>query len=191
MLDAFQDLLAELATRRALRAEFRRDPASVLSSRDLDARERTALAALPAAALERYAASLVAKRWTDVRRIVPSTLRVYPRFRERYRAWALEHPAPLTDSVLPPGPKEALRALDPLRSEILRDPSLAPYTADLLAYEVLAACARSDGVLRTMSSLYPMHEIVRELRGPCIPIDPEPKKTLIRFSRTGARWKAV
>jgi hypothetical protein len=187
-LSAFQELVVALATRRSLRRRFGSDRESVLAERELEGPERRALLALSLSEIEDYAQALIAKRWTDIERAVPLTLRVCPTLGRLYRRWALDRPPSVSDTALSPGLTEALRALEPLR-QLLWDGEHAPYAADLLAYEVLAACARADGTVRTLTSRYALHEIAAELRGRTIPIDPETRPTALCFDRNGVHWR--
>jgi len=101
VLAAFQDAFVALVT------EPTCDPARF----DLEAHELAALRAIPAAELERYARSLIEKRWGELQRVVALTARVAPSLGDRYRAWARVNPAPVREDVLSPGAAEALRAL--------------------------------------------------------------------------------
>ena len=110
MLVGFQDAFVALAADLALRRRFAADPDGALAGHDLDARERAALRAIPREALERFARALVAKRWHELARVVPLTLRVAPALAAHHRAWALVNPARAGEAILPPGVAEALRA---------------------------------------------------------------------------------
>jgi hypothetical protein len=192
MSPAMQDALAALATDARVRERFARDPASTLSALgDLAPRERAALLALPPVAIDRYARSLVAKRWHEVARVMPLTLRIAPNVEARYRAWVAVNPARAIDTVLSPGAAEAFRALVPLRAALLDDDGAATYAADLLAFEVLGACARGDGEVRTLRSRFAVHAIARDLRRGLIPIDPTPVTTDYRFDRAGVKWRGA
>lgn len=155
---------------------------------DLTDHERATLAAIPAAALERFAESLIAKRWREVSRVLPMTLRVSPGIGQRYRRWLARAPAPAMDTVLDPGPAEALRALPHLHRALAEDEGEAAYAADLLAFEVLACCSRQDGRPRLLRSRYAVHEIATELQRSLVPMDPELAPTRFRFERAGVRW---
>src|SRR5262245_54086412 len=191
MLADFEDAVVALATDASLRRRFASDRAGALEGFALDAREREALASLSLDGLERYARSLVSKRWGEVAKVISLTLRIAPSVERRYRAWLAESPAPAADSVLGPGQAEALRALSTLHAELSEDPGEAPYAADLLAYEVLAACARADGVSRGLVTRHPLPEIVVELERGVVPLDPEPGHFELRFGRDGVRHRRV
>lgn len=150
--------------------------------------ERAMLAAIPRAALDRYADSLVAKRWSEVSRAVPLTLRVSPGLGRRYRRWLATSPSPAVDSVLDPGLEEASRALPQLHRELARDPGEAVYAADLLVFEVLARCSRRDGRPRMARARHAVHEIAAALQRGVVPMDPDPAPTRLRFERAGVRW---
>ena len=182
MLARFQDALVALAIDRALRRRFEREPDAALASFALEPRAKAALVAIPLPHLDRYASSLEIKRWGEVARVVPRTLKIAPALPRLYRAWLGAHPAPLTDHVQSPGVAEALRALPAMRAQLATDEH-AVYAADLYAYETHAAAARSDGVPRTFASRFALHAIARELDAGVIPIDPDPAPHAYRFER--------
>ena len=181
MLAPLEDALALFASDAALRRRFARDRASVLDELRLEGRARTALESLSAEALERYAASLVAKRWSEVARVVPRTVRVAPSVERRYRTWLARAPAPFVATVLPPGCAEALRALPVLREELARAGEETIYAADLLAFEVLGACSRADGASRVMKSRFAIDRIAEDLARGTLPIDPDIERTELAF----------
>ncbi len=158
---------------------------------ELEGAEAGAFAGIGQAALERYAGSLVAKRRAEFERVVPLTLRLCPDLGERYARWLERHPASPSDHALAPGEAEALRALTPLWCELESDERLVPYAADVLAFEVLRACARRDGELREHRSRYALSLIVPELeRG--IALTSAPERTEIhRFRFERARVTSV
>jgi hypothetical protein len=181
VLVGFQDAFVALAAD----ARLRRDREAALAGSALDDRERAALRAVPDDQLERYAQSLVAKRWGELARVLPLTLRVAPGLAERYRAWALEHPATAHDTVLAPGVAEALRApLSRLLDE--RDP---PYAPDLATFEALRAASRGDGEARSLRSRFAIHAIAEDIARGLLPIDPDPEPTELRFERDRVRWR--
>lgn len=182
MIAGFQDALVALATDRALRRRFAREPDTALAGFALEARAAAALRAIPLPALERYASSLEAKRWGEVARVVPRTLKISRSLPRRYRAWLGAHPAPLTDHVQSPGVAEALRALSAMR-RALADDGEAVYAADLFAYETCAAASRTDGVARTLASRFALHAIAHDLDAGVIPMDPDPTPHAYRFER--------
>lgn len=189
MLGAFQQAFVALAADARARRRFALDPGVALSSYDLSAAERAALTALPVEQIERFARSLVAKRWSELARVVPLTLRVSPRLAERYRAWALEHPARAVEHVLAPGVAEALRALSALRTGLAADEAEASYASELLAFEVLRAAAHGDGVERELRCRFAIAEIAAEVERGLLPIDPEGQQTKVRFERGRVRWR--
>src|SRR5260221_1126177 len=172
MLSAFQETLALLATDARFRARFAERGEPALDPFELDDEERSALAAIPREALDRYAHSLIAKRWGELSRTVPLTLRVAPRIERIYRRWVAEHPASAVDTVLAPGPAEGLRALPALAAHLSSGQD-ATYAADLLVYEVLACCSRSDGARRSLASRFALHEIATDVRRGLLPVDVE------------------
>jgi len=188
MRTGLQDALVALAADRRLRERFLRDRDEALHDFALEPRERAALSLMPADALCRFAASLVAKRWNEVRRVIPLSLNVCPSLERRYRDWLALHPAPAADCVLSPGLAEALRALPALTAELTRDTGETEYAAHLLAWEVLAGCSRVDGLARKLRSRFAVHAIAESLRARLVPIDPEPAPTIYQFTRTGVRW---
>jgi hypothetical protein len=178
----FQEALVALATDRALRRRFAREPDAALASFALDPRARAALLAIPFDALERYASSLENKRWGEVARVVPRTLKIAPSLRRSYCTWLGGHPAPAEDHVQSPGVSEALRALPALRAALSNDGE-AVYAAGLYEYEALAAASRTDGAPRTLASRFALHDIARALDGGTIPIDPDLAPHAYRFER--------
>lgn len=189
MLSAFQDAFVALAADAKLRRAFAADPAAALEPFALEPRERAALVAIPGQLLDRYAASLIAKRWGEVARVVPLTLRISPKLGARYRAWLAGDPARALDTVLSPGVAEALRALAALRRALADDPGEAVYSPDLLAFEVLRRAATGDGAARFLTSRYRIHEIAADIERGVIPMDPDLRTTEVRFDRGGIRWR--
>jgi hypothetical protein len=189
MLGAFQQAFVALAADARVRRGFARDPAALLATYDLSPAEQAALSALPLAQLERFARSLVAKRWSELARVVPLTLRVSPRLGERYRAWALEHPARAVDHVLAPGVAEGLRALTPLRTSLTADEAEASYASELLAFEVLRAAAHGDGTERELRCRFAIADIAAEVERGLLPVDPAQLATKVRFERDRVRWR--
>ncbi|MCE9578789.1 MAG: hypothetical protein K8W52_37035 [Deltaproteobacteria bacterium] len=177
-MQAFQDAFVAIVADAALRRRFRVEPDAVLDGFALDADARAALRGIPLDELERFARSLVAKRWHEVARIVPLTARVAPSLGERYRAWVAEHPAPVSLALLSPGAAEARRALPALHAALAADDAEARYAADLLAYEVIRA---TGGELRARYDLDAIaHEVARGL----LSVDPEPAPRVYRFGRS-------
>jgi len=155
---------------------------------ELAAAKRAELATIPPAALERFAESLVAKRWREVSQVVPLTLRISPRLGQRYRQWLATSPSAAHDSVLDPGCTEALQALPHLRDALAVDPGEAVYAPDLLEFEVLARCSRCDRQPRVARARFAVHEIVASLTSGVVPMDPVPTRTRFRFEAGGVRW---
>ena len=149
------------------------------------------LAALSEPDLRRYARGLRQKRWAEVAATVPLAARVLPELHARYDAWLRAHPPAARDSLLAPGAAEALRALPALADALPGDPGQAPYAAELLAFEVLAACSRADGTPRTLRTRVAIHDVVAELRRGLIPVDPEPDAHEYRFERGGPRHRRL
>jgi hypothetical protein len=187
---AFQDAFVALAADVQLRRAFARDPDAALRALDvqLDPRARAALAAIDPAALDRYARSLLAKRWSDVARVVPLAERVVPQLGARYRGWLAEHPAPAHDTVLGPGVAEALRALPALRAQLSGDGD-TPYAADLYAFEVLRAASCGDGERRALRSRFAIHAIVEDVARKLLPTDPPLAPHDYAFERTRVSWR--
>lgn len=191
MLAAFQQAFVALVADAHVRRTFARDARAALAAYALSPEEQAALAALSLPELERFALSLVAKRWSELARTLPLTLRVAPRLSERYRAWALEHPARALDHVLTPGVAEGLRALAPLGASLAADEREAPYASELLAFEVLRAAAHGDGAVRELRAQFAIAEIAAEVARGLLPIDPEPHPTLLRFERERVLWRSA
>ena len=182
MLAGFQDAFVALAADADLRHRFRTDAKAALADFELTPREHAALVAIPLPALERYARSLVAKRWSEVSRVTPLTLRVAPGLGATYRAWAAITPARAIDTLLSPGVAEALRAHDAIRAA-LAHPAEASYAADLWSFEVLRAASRGDGEIRTFASRFAIQAIAAEVERGLLPIDPDLQPTTVRFVR--------
>jgi hypothetical protein len=188
MLGTFEEALVALATDPARRARLRSDGEAALDGLSLDAKERRALATIPVEALERYARSLVAKKWHEVSRTAPLTSRIVPDLARIYRSWAEDHPAAAEDTVLSPGSAEARRALSALRLE-LAAPRHPDYAADLLAFEVLSACSRADKVERFLTSRWQLSDIAADIAKGLLPADPPEQPMLFRFDGTGVSWR--
>jgi hypothetical protein len=86
---------------------------------------------------------------------------------------------------------EALRALPALHARLAADEDEASFAADLLTFEALRACARSDGVPRAMRSRFAIAAIVDDLTRGLVPIDPEPRAHELVFERRSVRWRAI
>jgi hypothetical protein len=188
MLTAFEEALVMLATDPGCRARFRTEREVFLEELSLDATERHALAAVPSEATERYARSLVAKKWQEVSRTTPLTLGIVPDLGRMYRKWAETHPAVARDTSMSPGAAEALRAMGTLRRD-LSAPRYPEYASDLLAFEVLAACARCDEVERLLASRWNLGDIAADIAKGLLPIDPPERATIFRFDASGVRWR--
>jgi hypothetical protein len=107
-----------------------------------------------------------------------------------YGAWAARHPASAADGVLAPGAAEALRALDALRRELSR-PRHPEYAADLLAFEVFAACSRADRLERLLSSRWHLADIAKDIAQGLLPMDPPERPTQFRFDAKGVFSRAL
>ena len=200
MLAGFQDAFVALAADGRLRRAFAEDPAAALASFERDARarggcvlgdrERAALLALPAAELERYARSLVEKRWGELAKVVPLTLRVAPSLAGAYRAWAVDHPARIEESVLPPGIAEALRALPALRAHLAGEGEAA-YAADLCSFEALRAASRVDGGERSLRARHAIHVVAADVTRGLLPVDPPHSPTEVRWAHGRAEWRPL
>ena len=170
--EKFQDALLALACDAERLADFDRLGVSSLARFELDERAERALLAIPMVSLRRYRESLLAKRADEFARAVPLSRRVCPSIVARYERWLSRHPAPLIDSVLGPGEREALRALEPLRVEIAHSPEETRYAADLFAHEVLRACSRRDHVRRCLRTRFDLPAILGDLERGLLPTDP-------------------
>ncbi len=190
MLVAFHNALVALATDANLRGRFAVD-ARALEGYGLDPSAERALVALPKDLLERYAQSLLAKRWSEVARVVPLTRRVSPSLSTRYQTYLSTHPAPAHDTALSPGLAEALRVMAELRRALFRDAAEARYAGDLLAYEVQRAHARAGVAPEHFCSAFPLHEIVADLDRALIPIDPERGAYEFVFHKRGVQWRRL
>ncbi|MEO8183184.1 MAG: hypothetical protein ABI895_30500 [Deltaproteobacteria bacterium] len=189
MLAAFQEALVSLAADAGMRRRFATDPEAALQPFVLGVAERAALCAIPVERLERFARALVSKRWGDLARVVPLTLRVSPSLPRRYRAWALEQPATAVHGVLCPGAAEGLRALSALHASLANDEREARYAADLFAFEVLGAASRGDGEPRGLNSRFALVAIADDVRRGLLPVDPEARATELRFERARVYWR--
>jgi hypothetical protein len=191
MLAAFQEAFVSLAADACLRRRFAAEPEAALQAFELAEPERAALRAIGLERLERFARALVSKRWGELARIVPLTLRVSPSLPRRYRAWALEQPALAVDGVLSPGVAEGLRALPALHASLVSDEREASYAADLLAFELLAAASRGDAEPRGLNSRFALAAIAADVRRGLLPVDPEPRATELRFERERVHWRCI
>ena len=190
MLADFLNALTHVIARASVRRRFFEDPASVLAAFALSAEERRALVAIDRAALDRYATSLVEKRWHELARSVPLSLRVSERaLRHAYVAWLAEHPSPPADTALDPGVFEGLRALAALRASLETKTHLCAFAGDLLAYELSRAASKQDGQERSLNASFAVHSIVADLERGVIPIDPAPQSTRYRFTEAGVQWR--
>jgi hypothetical protein len=187
-LVAFQNALVALACDASLRAQFEAGNTTALGSA-LDDRGRAALRALPLVAIERFAQSLIEKRWSEVSRVIPLARQVCPSLPWRYQRWLSTHPARAEDDVLGPGEREALRALAPLRQELAEDPGEAAYAADVLAHEVFDASSRRDGIRRTLKTRHPLQSVLVDVACGLLPIDPQERRELVVYGRNGPRWE--
>jgi hypothetical protein len=189
-LAQLQDALATIVTDAEVQQVYRRTPGeAVVAVADPEARDT--LGQLEVAEVLRYARGLRRKRWDEVAATVPLSVGVIAGLEARYDAWLGEHPPRAHDTVVPPGPTEALRALVPLSHELYNDPGEAPWAVELLVFEVLLACSRADGVSRGLKARYAIHQIAEELRGGLVPIDPPPDPHVYAFAGDGFRLRRV
>lgn len=172
-----------LAVNGSARLEYREDPLGVAQRLGCDASEAALFLELPWTVLERYAQGLLSKRWLEVRRTLPFSVQVFPEIEALYKDWLQHNPAPSVGSALPPGPREALRALSSLCSALADDPLCPEYLLDLLRFEVLGRCSRNDAKPRVLRSRYAVHEIVATLKKGMLPFDAVPAPTSYRFER--------
>jgi hypothetical protein len=191
VLAAFQEAFVLLSADARLRRAFAHDPEAALAPFQLGVGERAALLAIPFARWEGFARSLLAKRWGELARVVPLTLRVVPSLGDRYLRWAGEHPARVCEGVLSPGSAEGLRALEALHTELAADECEALYAADLLAFEVLRAASRGDGVVRTLSSRFEIPAIATSVGRGLLPVDPELRPMEVHCTRTSVHWRPL
>jgi len=189
MIEDFQNAFVRILADSAFRTAFFANPDEVLQGFALTGKECKALLGIPAVSLERYAASLLVKRAEEFSRAVPLTIRISPGLATRYKHWLKDHPSPRNNSVLAPGLSEALRVLPFLAAELARDPSEAPYSADLYMFEVMRRSSFQDCQVRHMKSRYRTDLLVREIRKGWIPMDPDEFPVLFRFDESGAKWK--
>src|SRR5205814_5174226 len=152
-LAQLQDALCTIVTDGEVEEVYRRSPGeAIVAVAELDARDT--LAALEVSEILRYARGLRRKRWEDVAATVPLSVRVIGGLEGRYRTWLQGHPAEASDTLLPVGAAEALRALVDLADDLHQDPGEAPWAAELLVFEVLGTCSRADGVSRGLQAQY-------------------------------------
>lgn len=185
---AFQTAFVTLVTQDAARAAFLADPSAMVAG--LPPRAQAALVGVTPAALTRYAESLKAKRWRGLAAVVPLTRRVCPSLGGRYRRWLGAHPSPGDRMGLSPGESEGLRCLHALRQQLRNDDGEADWAGDLLAFEVLRACAHRDGKPRTLRARFAVHAIIDVLRTGALP-DPDPAPHVYRLERHRVRWRTA
>jgi len=88
----FTTALARLLREPALRREFAHDASSVAGRLHVRAEDRAAVVALPLAALERQAETLLRKRFHEARKLAPHTFALLgERAWERFGSYALAH----------------------------------------------------------------------------------------------------
>jgi hypothetical protein len=190
LLALLQDALATIVTDGEVEEVYRRSPGeAIVAVAELDARDT--LARMETAEVLRYARGLRRKRWDDVAAVVPLSVRVIGGLEGRYRTWLQAHPPEASDTVVPPGAAEALRALVDLADDLHQDPGEAPWAAELLVFEVLGICSRADGVSRGLQAQYAIHRIVAELRDGLVPIDPPLDPHAYAFGEAGVRMKRL
>ncbi|MGE3541717.1 MAG: hypothetical protein AB7N91_30370 [Candidatus Tectimicrobiota bacterium] len=190
MLHVLQNVMLRLVLDSTFRQQFLSAPAQTLAPLALTAEEHQALQAIAPRDLERCARSLLHKRWEQVRQVLPLSRRVCPSLQQRYRCWLARHPAPVQCTVLTPGTAEAWRALPHLYAVLRADAAEAPYSADLLAFEVLYSCARQDGQARQLRSPFALHLLAQDIRRGLLPTEPEPCPSVYRFDQKGVQWQA-
>jgi hypothetical protein len=190
-LAELQNAFAALVTKGELQAHYGHAPSPTVEGLSADESVRAALRGLSPREVIRYARGLRNKRWHDVSATVPLATCVVSRLRARYDEWLAKHPPVAEDTVLSPGAVEALRALDELARDVRDDPGEAPWAADLMGFEVLAACSRTDGLTRTLRTRYAVHAIVSDLRGGLIPLDPPIAPHIYTFGADGVRTSRI
>lgn len=184
---SFQDLVMSAAVDQRLRSQLRADPERTAQAQGLDPQEVALLRALPWAALERYARALMRKRWREVHRAIPLSLRVCPVLEALYLEFLGAHPSPPNHGPLPPGLHEALRALEPLAAAVKSDPAQCEYAPDLLRFEVYCRCSARDAKPRQLRSRYALHHLTRDLQRGFVPMDPPKAPTRYWIGRD-LRW---
>jgi hypothetical protein len=190
LLALLQDALATIVTDGEVEEVYRRSPGeAIVAVAELDARDT--LARMETDEVLRYARGLRRKRWDDVAAVVPLSVRVIGGLEGRYRTWLQAHPPEASDTLVPPGAAEALRALVDLADDLHQDPGEAPWAAELLVFEVLGTCSRADGVSRGLQAQYAIHRIVEELRAGLVPIDPPLEPHAYAFGEAGVRCKRL
>jgi hypothetical protein len=185
-----QDALATIVTDGEVERVYLRTPGEAIAA-VADTAARDALGHLEVADVVRYARGLRRKRWDDLSATWPLSVRSIAGLHACYDAWLAAHPPRAQDTLLPPGPAEALRAMVDLVDELRDDPGEAPWAAELLVFETLAACSRADDVPRGLQSQYAIHAIVDELNQGLVPIDPPPEPHAYAFAGNGVRWKKL
>ncbi|MBM3224128.1 MAG: hypothetical protein FJZ47_10030 [Candidatus Tectomicrobia bacterium] len=190
MLATWQNVLIRLVLDRSFRQQFSADPTQTLAPFALTPAGQQALLAIPYQDVERFAVSLMQKRWEQVQQVIPLSRRVCPSLQSRYCTWLGTHPAQVSHTVLDPGTAEAWRALPFLYAAVQADTAEAPYAADLLAFEVLRACARQDGQPRVLRSTFALHLLAQEIARGLLPTEPEHLPSVYRFDQRGIQWKA-
>lgn len=133
----------------------------------LDERTVAVLLGIDAAALERFAGSLLERRWQNVSRTVPATAAVWPELRDRCRlvSTAAEDDAS-GQGRRSPGLRALLQIRAPIEAELRRNEVTPPWLRDLFAFEIEHALAREEGLARELECDWPAHQIAeRCVRG--------------------------
>jgi hypothetical protein len=189
-LAKLQNALATIVTDGEVEDVYRRTPGEAIVA-VADRETHDELGGLEPADILRYARGLRGRRWNEVATAVPLSMRVIAGLEARYDAWLSTHPALARDTVVPRGADEALRAVVDLAHDLFNDPSEAPWAAELLVYEVLAACSRADGVARGLKAQYPIHTIMDELRDGMVPADRPAEPHAYAFGIHGVQMKRL
>jgi len=186
--DKMQNALVRLCTEADRLQRFEQAPDQALEDLDLDARERSALAQIPHEALERYARSLVDKRYAELERAVPLTAKISPRLRRHHRRILDRGALRAADTILSPGSFQALTLLTELREALTLDESAPDYAADLFTFETLRACSAEDGTPRQAKLRFAMHTLVADMKEGLLTVDPPLEPTRYRFSQKRIEW---
>jgi len=191
VLADLEEALCALCTDAGLRRRLQKDGGPALAAFALTPDERAALLSIPAAALDRYAGSLLGKRSDELAAALPLSVKVVPSLPSRYRRLLARAPARFEESVLGPGLREGLRLLPVLRAELDADEGEAPWAGDLLAVEALRAASRADRQERFTHVRHDLRPVLVDLRRGLIPTEVAAARLAVLCDGAGARFRAT
>ncbi len=188
MQEDFQSAFAAIVCNRDTRQLFHDNPSEALRAFELSPKEERVLGTIPNTQWDRYAHSLVQKKWRELATVIPCSHRLSPGLAQLCKRWIECNPSGNEDSVLAPGQRQALRALPHIHTALSRECE-SQYAPDLFAFEVLSSCSEVDNIPRFLRTHCEIHTIALQIRDNELSVDTPNAPTQYRFCAKGFQWK--